>query len=136
MKILPTGSAERKAFPLARGFLDYFPAAVAEVAKVSKAGNDQHNPGQPIHWARRKSTDHADCIVRHLLERGTLDSDGQRHTAKVAWRAMALLQEELEAEGAPVSRGSRAAPEACVAEALNPPLCAECAPARTKEIGV
>jgi hypothetical protein len=36
--------------------------------------------------------------VRHLIERGTRDTDGQRHTAKVAWRALALLQEELEAE--------------------------------------
>lgn len=76
--------------------LDYFPLAIAEVARVSKAGNDQHNPGQPLHWAREKSTDHADCIVRHLLERGTLDSDGQLHSAKVAWRALALLQTELE----------------------------------------
>ena len=37
-------------------------AALAEVARVSKAGNDQHNPGQPLHWARDKSADHADCV--------------------------------------------------------------------------
>ena len=80
------------------GVLDYFPDALVEVARVSKVGNDQHNPGQPLHWDRSKSTDHADCIVRHLLERGTLDSDGMRHTAKVAWRALALLQTELEGE--------------------------------------
>lgn len=80
------------------GVLDYFPDAIAEVARVSKAGNDQHNPGEPLHWAREKSTDHADCIARHLLERGTVDVDGQRHSAKMAWRALALLQTELEAE--------------------------------------
>lgn len=51
--------------------------------------------------------DHADCIVRHLLQRGTLDTDGLPHSAKLAWRAMALLQEECEAAGAPMSRGSR-----------------------------
>jgi len=88
--------AARKATPITTGVLDYFPLAMAEVARVSKAGNDQHNPGQELHWDRTKSLDHADCISRHLLDRGTLDSDGQRHTAKVAWRALALLQTELE----------------------------------------
>lgn len=104
---LPTDPAERKAVPVVTGCLDYFPAALAEVARVSKAGNDQHNPGQPMHHARGKSTDHADCAGRHLMERGTRDTDGHRHTAKLAWRALALLQEELEAEGAPLARGAR-----------------------------
>jgi hypothetical protein len=87
---------------MATGVLDYFPDAIAEVARVSKAGNDQHNPGQPLHWAKEKSSDHADCIVRHLVDRGTLDSDGMRHSAKVAWRALALLQIELEKEAGDV----------------------------------
>lgn len=104
---LPTSAAERKDIPLVRGCLDYFPAALAEVAKVSKAGNDQHNPGEEMHHARGKSTDHVDCIVRHLVDRGSLDTDGQRHTAKAAWRALALLQEELEAAGAPMARGAK-----------------------------
>ncbi len=105
---LPVGSAERKAIPMARGLLDYFPAALAAVAEVSKAGNDKHNPGEDLHHARGKSMDHADCIVRHLVDRGTLDpDDGLRHSAKVAWRALALLQEELEAAGAPLPRGAR-----------------------------
>jgi hypothetical protein len=87
--------------PVTTGVLDYFPLAIKAVAEVSRIGNEQHNPGQPLHWAREKSTDHADCLVRHLMDRGTTDSDGARHTAKVAWRALALLQEELEndAEG-------------------------------------
>jgi hypothetical protein len=29
-----------------------------------------------------------------------IDTDGQLHTAKLAWRALALLQEELEAKSA------------------------------------
>lgn len=95
---LPVNATERKEIPITTGVLDYFPLAIAEVARVSKAGNDQHNPGQPLHWAREKSTDHADCIGRHLLERGRLDSDGQRHSAKLVWRALALLQTELEKE--------------------------------------
>jgi len=88
--------------------LDYFPAALAAVAELSRAGNDKHNPGEELHWARGKSMDHADCIIRHLVDRGKLDpEDGILHDVKVAWRALALLQEELEKRGVPLSRGSR-----------------------------
>lgn len=95
---LPDDAKERKGFPVTTGVLDYFPDAIAAVAACSKAGNDQHNPGQPLHWDRSKSTDHADCIGRHLIQRGTVDSDGIRHSAKLAWRALALLQTEIETE--------------------------------------
>jgi hypothetical protein len=94
---LPSDAAARKALPIATGVLDYFPDALAAVAHCSRVGNDQHNPGQPLHWSKGKSTDHADCLVRHLIQRGTVDSDGVRHAAKVAWRALALLQTELDA---------------------------------------
>ena len=50
--LLPSSAAERKKIPIGTGVLDYFSAALAEVAKVSFAGNEQHNPGQPLHWAR------------------------------------------------------------------------------------
>ena len=94
-------ATERKARPICTGVLDYFPDALAEVAYCSKVGNDRHNPGEPLHWAKEKSTDEPDCIIRHLIERGTFDSDGVRHSAKVAWRALALLQREIDAEKAP-----------------------------------
>lgn len=119
--VLPTDPTERKNIPIASGVLDYFPAAIAYIAKVSKVGNDQHNPGEPLHWARGKSMDHPDTIMRHFMERGTLDKDGLRHTAKAAWRMLALLQEELEREeGAPVPRGARETGLAPVVEAMNP----------------
>lgn len=103
---LPTDAKARKAVPIATGVLDYFPLAIAEIAHVSWIGNEQHNPGEPLHWARGKSLDHGDALMRHFMERGSLDSDGQRHSAKVAWRALALLQEELEAaQVAPVGHG-------------------------------
>ena len=105
--LLPTDSARRKDIPLARGLLDYFPAALVAVAELSRIGNEKHNPGEEMHHARAKSGDHADCIMRHLIERGQLDTDGLSHTVKVAWRALALLQEELEAAGAPKARGAR-----------------------------
>lgn len=104
---LTLDSAARKDIPLARGVLDYFPAALAEVAMLSKAGNDKHSPGEEMHHARGKSTDHADCIMRHLMERGTVDTDGFLHEVKVAWRALALLQEALEQRGAPLARGAK-----------------------------
>ena len=95
---LPEDAAERKKYPVASGVLDYFPDALVEVARVSYEGNQQHNPGEPLHWARGKSTDQDDTIVRHFLQRGMRDKDGQRHSAKLAWRALALLQLEIEAE--------------------------------------
>lgn len=107
MNQLPTDSQERKDLPLVSGCLDYFPAALAEVARLSKYGNDKHNPGEELHHARGKSTDHADCIVRHLMERGTMDPSGFSHSVMVAWRALALLQQELEDAGAPLARGAR-----------------------------
>ena len=106
MSILPTDPKERKNVPIGTGFFDYFPSAIAEVARVSKIGNEQHQPGQPLHWARGKSADQFDTVMRNLMERGTIDSDGMRHTAKAAWRIMALLQIELEAAGAPIARGA------------------------------
>lgn len=96
---------QRKERPMARGLLDYFPDALAEVANVSFVGNQQHNPGEEMHWSRGKSNDHADCVVRHILERGTIDDDGLRHSAKAAWRALAMLQIEIED-----NRGEKADP--------------------------
>jgi hypothetical protein len=105
--LFPADAKARKEIPLASGVLDYFTSALIEVAKVSFAGNQQHNPGEPLHWSRGKSTDQADTLLRHFVERGTMDTDGVRHSAKLAWRALALLQLELEAEGAPKARGAK-----------------------------
>ena len=98
---LPKDGSTRKMYPIATGVLDYFPDAIAALAYVSYVGNEQHNPGQPVHWDREKSTDQDDTLMRHFLERGKLDTDGLRHTAKLAWRALALLQIEIEQEERP-----------------------------------
>lgn len=97
---LPTDAKERKAVPLATGVFDYFPDALVELAGLSKAGNDQHNPGKPLNWSKGKSTDHDDCLLRHFVDRKFRDADGQRHRTKVVWRALASLQIEIEAERA------------------------------------
>lgn len=104
-RLIETTSEERKTYPMASGLLDYFPDALAEVAKISYLATQKHHPDKVMHHDRDKSSDHADCIVRHLVERGgteTLQINGQtyvqRHSAALAWRTLALLQEELEAE--------------------------------------
>lgn len=128
---LGTDSNDRKNIPVFSGCIAYFSAALAGVARHSKTGNDKHNPGQDLHWSRGKSSDHADCQMRHLmdiadmravLKRGDLNFPPaeMRETAVAAllteanansWRALALSQElHEEFGGAPLSPGSVAPP--------------------------
>ena len=96
---LPTDDTARKGLPVFRGPLMYFPNALLEVARVCKVGNDQHNPGQPLHWAREKSTEQLDTALRHMMDHGignTRDVDGTYHLAKAAWRILAELQLTVE----------------------------------------
>lgn len=94
-------SVKRKGMPVFSGVLMYFPDAVLAIAEHSRKGNDKHNPGQPLHWAKEKSKDHADCISRHLIDIGpnwdNLDPETESyHATALAWRALALLQTVLE----------------------------------------
>lgn len=105
---IATEDKVRKATPIFSGVLRYFPDALAAVAALSHAGNEKHNPGEPLHWSRGKSQDHLDCLMRHLVDAGTVDTDEFYHDVKIAWRALANLQTLLEKEhGLPVSPGSR-----------------------------
>lgn len=115
---LPTDSAVRKGFPIVTGCMNYFPAALAGVAAHSKMGNDKHNPGQPLHHARGKSADHADCIGRHLMDLHDLLAQWARNgndgkvvldeANALAWRALALSQELHEQiGGAPLAPAAR-----------------------------
>jgi hypothetical protein len=90
---------DRKSKPVFSGVIKYFPDAILEVAKCSKAGNDQHHPDLPLHWDRTKSSDHLDALARHLIQAGQIDDDGILHSTKVAWRALANLQVEIEKRG-------------------------------------
>lgn len=107
--VLPTDSEERKEIPIFSGVLNYFPLAIAAVARISKRGNDKHNAGQPLHWARGKSMDHPDCIARHLIDLETVNAAGEyEDAAAMVWRALAQLQQlEEKRLGKPMSRGSK-----------------------------
>lgn len=98
MSSLPVKAEQRKGIPLFRGVLKYFPDALCAVAECSKKGSDQHHKGAPLHWDKLKSFDEGDALLRHLIDSGTIDTDGIRHSAKVAWRALALLQREIDGE--------------------------------------
>lgn len=95
-------SAERKEVAVSRGLFAYFPDALALVARHSVRSNAKHNPGQPVHWAREKSSDHEDCILRHSIavavDPNSLDG-GEPHIVCRAWRALAALQEWAEKQG-------------------------------------
>ncbi len=95
---LPTDVAERKSLPIGTAVLGYFPLALAAIARVSLAGQKQHKTSG---WDRSKSKDHPDALIRHYLERGSLDTDGEPHSAKMAWRALAILEIEEEAKSSP-----------------------------------
>ncbi len=121
---LAQDSAGRKRQPMFRGLLAYFSDALAAVSEVSYLGNEKHNPGEPMLWARTKSGDELDCVVRHAAESGTpddpgryiLDEHGQHeygtpvlHSVALAWRALANAQKEIEAlkGDGKISRGSK-----------------------------
>jgi hypothetical protein len=89
-----TDAKWRKERPVYSGVINYFPDAIMEVSHVSFVGNEQHNPGQPLHWAREKSSDQLDAAVRHITDhsKSPLDTDGCYHLAKAAWRILAELQ--------------------------------------------
>ena len=90
-------AADRKATPVFSGVLKYFPNALKEVSKCSKAGNDQHHPDKPLHWDMDKSKDEYDALTRHLIDHtiNPIDDDGMLHLTKVAWRALAGLERYL-----------------------------------------
>jgi len=88
---------KRKDTPVFSGVLKYFPNALKEISKCSKAGNDQHHPDKPLHWDMDKSKDEYDALTRHLIDHtiDPVDTDGILHITKVAWRALAGLERHL-----------------------------------------
>jgi hypothetical protein len=105
-----TDSKARKGMPVWSGCFMYFPDALLAVAEHSRKANEKHNPGEPIHWSRDKSKDHADCVARHLLDIGKnwteIDPEfGSLHAVALAWRALALAQIAIERQSEVAQRG-------------------------------
>jgi len=88
---------ERKEIPVFSGVLKYFPKAIRYVSKVSYVGNEQHNPGTPLHWDREKSKDELDACVRHLIDHTEepVDDDGFLHLGTAEWRTLGEWEEFL-----------------------------------------
>ena len=91
-------AATRKRYPLAEGLFDYFSNALVRVSHVSWVGNEQHNPGQPLHWARGKSKDQRDCALRHFVEFDPTDfsPESEEAGAALCWRVLAAYELFLE----------------------------------------
>ena len=115
--------AARKALPIMR-VLGYFTAALAGLTRHAVRGNKQHNGDAPLHWARGKSADHAECVGRHSfdmmdmhawLERNPEHPDREAVITELEheydarlWRAAADSQEFYEKfRGAPISPSSK-----------------------------
>jgi hypothetical protein len=103
---MSTDPKVRKMTPIASGCSAYFPDALACVAWISRVGNDQHNPGEPLHWAKEKSADELDALTRHVLDHlkgapvdAALSELGElAHLSQAAWRALAALQRACDAK--------------------------------------
>lgn len=125
---LPTDSAERKEYSLARGCYAYFPAALAGVARHSFKAGAKHTGGQLVH-NRWKSDDAEDCVERHMMDIRDLEAHKARVIMTVAqeaefaqtimdeanalaWRAMEVSQKIHEKYGgAPLAPAARLTPE-------------------------
>jgi hypothetical protein len=98
---LPTDDKARKRLQCWTYLTEYFPDAFLAEVEVAVAGNEQHNPGEKLHWAREKSIDQMNTAFRHQLDYACgvkKDTDGQWHLAKAIWRLKAQLQLDIEAE--------------------------------------
>ena len=94
-------SEERKQRPMFEALFKYFPDALMEISHHSWKANEKHNPGEPVYWNRDKSTDEKDALLRHMIDLAKgeeYDEDGFRTATAVAWRSLAMLQKELEAD--------------------------------------
>lgn len=92
---------DRKAYPVLTGALMYFPFAFAELAKLSARANEQHNPGEPVHWDYSKSIGDGNELVRHLMDSlgpNPIDAEGVHHDVKVLWRAAETVERRIRRE--------------------------------------
>ncbi len=91
----------RKEYPVLTAALMYFPHAFAELARCSYLANEQHNPGEPVHWDYTKSVGDGNELLRHLMDAlgpNPIDAEGVHHDVKVLWRAAELVERRIRRE--------------------------------------
>ena len=87
MSIFPEDDKERQKYPVGQFIRDFFPHAIAALARHSWENQQKHTPGSTtLTWAKDKSIGTGDQLLRHFM-------DGEYvHTA---WRALELLERQL-----------------------------------------
>ncbi len=87
MSIFPQDDKERQKAPVGQFVRDFFPHAIAALARHSWENQQKHTPGSTkLTWAKDKSVGNGDQLLRHFM-------DGEYvHTA---WRALELLERQL-----------------------------------------
>lgn len=82
-------------------FAGMYPNACVKLAAYAEYGSAKHNPGEPLHWAFDKSSEHAESAARHLAQCDQIDPEtGESHALGLLCRAFMLLETQLIAAGA------------------------------------
>ena len=140
MSLYSENDKERKNTPVFKMRTKYFPKALREVTKVCVANNVRYNPDKEpadINWARDKSKDQLGSLDRHITERAVdgkifeaidpaiaakVGFDRIYVMAEAAWRALAQLELDIEAEEAkPKQQILTASASGTFPVAANPP---------------
>lgn len=83
-----------------RYFFRKFPLAIEAVAEVSRAGDAKHNGTVQSYLSIENGhQEFSEAMVRHILgevTEGQYDAEDVRHSARIAWAALARLEIELE----------------------------------------
>jgi hypothetical protein len=84
--IFPDDDTERQKYAVGTFICEFFPHAIAELARFSYDMQQKHNPDAPMGWARDKSVGDGNQIFRHQM-------DGEFR--EVAWRGLEQLERFL-----------------------------------------
>lgn len=84
--IFPKDDAERQKYAVGTFICEFFPHAIAELARFSYEMQQKHNPDAPMGWAKDKSVGDGNQIFRHQM-------DGEYR--EVAWRGLEQLERSL-----------------------------------------
>jgi hypothetical protein len=99
-RLFPEDDAERQTYPIGTFICEFFPHALAELARFSHKQQQKHNPDGPIGWAKDKSVWSIDRVFRHAMEAQRLYNEGDIEAAgeefkSLAWRSLEGLERLL-----------------------------------------